>query len=78
MESNAVQGSYWETEAPETVVTSGNVFRWYRRAGRLQVCLPGYRRRNGCAAEAGKLVGIKADTLTPEARELIRRALEIS
>lgn len=29
---------YWETERPEEAWAGGAVFRWYRDAGRLQIC----------------------------------------
>lgn len=68
--------AYWEVEAPEIVETDRNVFKYYAKGQRLQVCLPAYTARNG-KEYPGKTVTICLDELTPEAVDLLRRALEL-
>ena len=67
---------YWLNEEPETVSTERNVFRYYPEAGRLQVSLPDYE-AFGRETRRGKTVGVYIPALTPEAKELIRRALRL-
>lgn len=76
MEYYEDKSRYWLTEAPETASTERNVFRYYPEAERLQVSLPDYTAYSG-ETRRGKTVGIYIPALTHEAKELIRRALDL-
>lgn len=69
--------TYWLEETPVLVRTKHNVIRWYKQAGKLQICLPDYKASYGI--RPGKTVSLHITEIleNDEAKELIKEALNL-
>ena len=70
----AVTDLYWQCEKPEVFSNDYNVFRWYKKAERLQVSLPDYD-KNGVVNQ-GKTVTISIPALDKNARAFLVNILK--
>lgn len=66
-----MSGKYWEEEQPLTIDTGKNVFRYFAKAGKLQVSMPYWTDKDG-TQKPGKTITISIDAIkeTAKAREL--------
>jgi len=67
---------YWKSNPDIEADTGKNVLRYYREAGKLQVCMPNWTNDAG-EEKQGKTVGVDLDALAecPEAVELLKKVL---
>ncbi|MFV0518488.1 MAG: hypothetical protein ACK5MV_13930 [Aminipila sp.] len=61
--------SYWTEETPTVVDTGANVFRYYKKAGKLQVSLPDYINREGDACQ-GKTVAVDIEAIQANSKAM--------
>ena len=68
---------YWENETPQTADTGANVFRYFKKAGKLQISMPYWEDADG-NQKPGKTVTLDVAALreSPEAMKLLRGVLD--
>ena len=66
--------NYWENPADYEIDTGKNILRYWKKAGRFQVCMPHWTDKDGNEKQ-GKTVTINIDALreTPEAVQLFEK-----
>ena len=71
-----MSAKYWEHEDPEDARAGPILLRWYRQAGKLQVHRT-FLAQDGTRKTAGVVtIDLKALGESPEALDLMRRAIE--
>jgi hypothetical protein len=67
-------GKYWEEEQPIMADTGKNVFRFFPKAGKLQISMPYWTDKDG-AQKPGKTVTVDVDAVreSPKARGVFER-----
>lgn len=67
---------YWKNAPDSEVDTGKNILRYFKDAGRLQVCMPNWTDKDG-EQKQGKTVTLNLEALreTPEAVQLLETVL---
>jgi len=67
---------YWETEKPTVIDTGKNIFRYFEKAGKIQISMPDWTNADG-ESKPGKTVAVDIAALINDDVEIRRQAADL-